>query len=242
MEFFRRKLGLIGSGHAQNRFGADASRVCYILRNIIGNLLHGFAEMELKHIVASYIQRFRQREQCELEWYRNQPSLVAAIETAALAIDCRGKRQLHQRRFARSTLEKGRDALMQIRGAIRRAKSFDELHSLIEDATLPIKGINELYIYDTALRIGAKRNLLPTKVYLHRGTRQGARALGFWGKGPLRLSELPKELRRLPAHEIEDILCIYKDYFDESRTIVPETIARRGCAHSNPRTCRGQIR
>jgi len=213
--------------------------MCYILA-IIGKSPTWIRRVELKHIVASYIQRFREREQCELEWYRNQPSLAAVIETAALAIDCRGKRQLHQRRFARSTLEKGRDALLQIKGAIRQAKSFDELHSLIEDAVLPITCINELYIYDTALRIGAKRNLLPARVYLHRGTRQGARALGFRGKGPLMLSELPRELRRLPAHEIEDILCIYKDYFDATRTIVPETTARRGCAHFNPRCYGGK--
>jgi hypothetical protein len=34
-------------------------------------------------------------------------------------------------------------------------------------------------MYDTALRIGAKLKLFPTKVYLHAGTRLGARALGL---------------------------------------------------------------
>ena len=189
--------------------------------------------MELKHIVASYIRRFREAEQRELEWYRNQPSLTAAIETAGLAIDCRGKRQLHQRRLSPSTLVKGRDALLRIKSAIRRATSFDELHSLVEGAVLPIKGINELYIYDTALRIGVKKGLLPAKVYLHRGTREGARALGFRGNAPLNVTDLPRELRRLPAHEIEDILCIYKDYFNEVRAI-PTTTALRGCGGGRP--------
>jgi hypothetical protein len=194
--------------------------------------------MKLKHIVASYIRRFRAAERRELEWYRNQPSLTAAIETAGLAIDCRGKRQLHQRRLSAGTLEKGRDALLRIKGAIRRATSFDELHSLVEDTVLPIKGINELYIYDTALRIGAKKGLLPEKVHLHRGTREGARALGFRGNDPLNVTELPSELRRLPAHEIEDILCINKDYFDEVRAIIPKTTPRRGCGQFSPRSCR----
>jgi hypothetical protein len=174
--------------------------------------------MELKYIIDSYISRFRDGERRELEWHRNQPTLNAAIKMAALATDQLGKRHKHQCRFQRATLEGARDSLLQIMRAIKRANSFDELHSLIEAELLPRRGINELYIYDTALRIGAYLGHLPRKVYLHRGTRQGARALGFHETRAISLSQFPSEFNKLSAHEIEDLLCIYRDYFQRPRS------------------------
>jgi hypothetical protein len=51
----------------------------------------------------------------------------------------------------------------------------------------------------------------PTKVYLHAGTRRGVRALGLdYSADVLKVSALPKELRSLEPHELEDILCIFK--------------------------------
>lgn len=68
-------------------------------------------------------------------------------------------------------------------------------------------------VYDTALRIGAKLGLEPERVYLHAGTRVGARALGLDWRAPSILSQdLPSQLRLLPAWQVEDLLCIYKEY------------------------------
>jgi hypothetical protein len=83
---------------------------------------------------------------------------------------------------------------------------------LAERTAKGIGGIGELTIYDTAHRIGAYLRLAPENVYLHAGTRQGAKALGFkgsWASIPRR--EFPKALSRLRANEIEDCLCIYKN-------------------------------
>ena len=89
--------------------------------------------------------------------------------------------------------------------------SFDELIALIHDLTEPIPGIGELAVYDTALRIGARFGLEPTRVYVHAGTRDGARALGFDGRRTtIEMDELPEPLRGLSAREAEDLLCIYK--------------------------------
>jgi hypothetical protein len=52
--------------------------------------------------------------------------------------------------------------------------------------------------------------LEPDRIYLHAGTREGARALGLGGTA-LSKSELPKAFHRLSPGEIEDCLCIYKD-------------------------------
>jgi hypothetical protein len=193
--------------------------------------------VELKHIVESYIQGYRAKEHDELHWHRHQPSLTAAIEVAALA-DYRGKRHSHQQRLQRVTLEKGRNALLQAKSAIRGARSFDELHSLIESKVSSIKGIGELYIYDTAVRIGVKLNLLPDKVYLHRGTRQGARALGLRGAGPLQLSELPSEFRKMEAHEIEDLLCSFRDCFGEDKETTSKVAEGHGCYAPKAHSCR----
>jgi len=68
----------------------------------------------------------------------------------------------------------------------------------------------ELTVYDTALRIGAYLRIEPEKVFLHRGTRDGAKALGFkGGKRSIRLDELPKAFHGLKPYQIEDCLCIY---------------------------------
>jgi hypothetical protein len=97
---------------------------------------------------------------------------------------------------------------------LKACKRFDELHALIERTIHSIVGLRELYTYDTALRIGAFLGLAPEFVYLHRGTRVGARALGLNAKLPyLTVDQLPVELRTLSPAEVEDFLCIYKDYF-----------------------------
>ena len=77
----------------------------------------------------------------------------------------------------------------------------------------PIVGMGELTIYDTALRIGAKLGLEPHLVFLHAGTRIGARRLGIDLSRPyVALADLPATLRILKPREIEDVLCIYKEH------------------------------
>ena len=86
--------------------------------------------------------------------------------------------------------------------------------SVVRDAIGPIHGIGDLTIYDTALRIGVNLGLWPTRVYLHSGTRVGARALGLnWRAPHIEPDDCPAELQLLRPHEIEDCLCIFKDRF-----------------------------
>jgi hypothetical protein len=95
--------------------------------------------------------------------------------------------------------------------SIARVGTFEELLERIETLIGPIPGVGELMVYDTALRIGAIVGVEPDRVYLHRGTRQGARALGLaTGGNVLFMDQLPPQLRRLKPREVEDLLCIYK--------------------------------
>jgi len=79
----------------------------------------------------------------------------------------------------------------------------------------------ELTVYDTAQRLGAYMGKEPEVVFLHRGTRVGARALGFAGSLLFILpSKLPGEFRKLNPSEIEDCLCIYANDFKRLNSTV----------------------
>lgn len=165
----------------------------------------------LRAVVRSYIMHNRPQAQRELNFFAQLPSLELAIESAALATDECGKRFDHQRRIKRASLRHARTAFLGALSTLRDCKSFDDLHSLVCALTANIAGLGELYRYDTCLRLGAYMGLSPTRVYLHAGTRVGAKALGFPANVPhLDSRELPAEFQVLEPYEIEDVLCIYK--------------------------------
>ena len=186
--------------------------------------------MNWETIIRSYRLKNRSHKQKELDWFRRQTSLEAAINVAAKAEDepkaenKRGLRYPHQRRIIRQAIPEANRLLLEKHDELQRCKSFHELWLLIGKTLEPVRGIRELYVYDTALRIGAYLNLLPNRVYLHRGTRDGAKKFGFVTKKNewLNIDELPDILRELPADEIEDILCIYKN----------KAMSSKGCANN----------
>jgi hypothetical protein len=169
--------------------------------------------MNWETIIRHYNSNHRPHKEEELDCFRRQPSLEAAIILAARAKDNQGKHFSHQNKIPREAYPEARRLLLEHFDEVQKCKSFHELWMLLKEILEPVHGLGELYIYDTAVRIGAHLNLLPDRVYLHRGTRDGAKAFGFVTKKKewLNLDELPKPLGELPAHEIEDILCIYKD-------------------------------
>lgn len=173
--------------------------------------------VDLEVIVRIYIRDIRPRAQSELDWFKEQPTLWDAIENAALAKNSKGKRYSHQCRLSQDALNEAHRRLRRHYKEIEGTKSFNELHSVVEELVGPIPGIGELYIYDTSLRIGSKLSLLPDKVYIHRGTRDGARnLLGIQGRNAtsLEVAAWPQAFRdQLEPHEMEDVLCIFKDEF-----------------------------
>jgi hypothetical protein len=175
------------------------------------------AQRPMRSIIADYIAKHRENAEKELRYFKLQRSLEDAVSLAALAKRPNGKRFSHQRRIPELVLRKVEKRLLAAVPTIRQAKSFDELHRIIENETLSIFGVGELMVYDTTLRIGAKLGLEPKEVFLHSGTRVGARKLGLNGsRRSLPVTEFPTLLRRLPAREIEDVLCIYKNVLGNS--------------------------
>lgn len=190
-------------------------------RTRYGGACAGVSDAEPPRLLAAIVRAYRRL--CrpgaieELESFRREPDLEAAVERAALAQRPDGKRYDHQRRLSRDVLKEVRRRLAP--SAIRRCDDFDQLHAELEGRIGSIRGVGELMLYDTALRIGAKLSLTPTRVYLHAGTRRGARALGLNGRArSLDVSDLPGELRKLEPHEIEDCLCIFKQQLAQLRT------------------------
>jgi hypothetical protein len=163
-------------------------------------------------ILRDYDEHHSSNGREEIRWFQSQPSLKAAINTATRAVDANEKRYDHQFLIWRSSIPQATAALLAAEAPIARIASFDDLLRLIEAQLRNIAGVGELYYYDTAFRIGAYLGWYPTHIYLHRGTRVGARALTRdYRKDALELSELPRELHGRQPHEVENILCIYAD-------------------------------
>ena len=135
---------------------------------------------------------------------------------------------IHQNLIPISVLKRAEKKLHAKAREISQAKSFDKLHDVVKQTITPIVGIGDLAVYDFALRIGARPKLHPTKIYLHRGTRDGAKALGLGGR-TIAQKELPKEFWSLTPPEIEDCLCIFKD---DIRKIVKRQRGGHGRQHA----------
>jgi hypothetical protein len=177
--------------------------------------------MKLGRLVEIYERKHKPNLNALLAWYQGKDSLRAAVEEAALARWDKGAKHPHQHRLRNDLLQAAATTLLQNLNGIERCDSFDELIRLIEDKAGRLSGFGTVAIYDTALRIGGFRQLYPTDVYLHAGTRKGCKALkeamglttlDCSGRS-VHPSTLPEALQKLQPHEIEDFLCIYKGKF-----------------------------
>ncbi len=169
----------------------------------------------LAAIIRHYFLHYQPVHEDELKWFRHQPSLEDALRVAGTAQDENNHRYHHQRRIKARSIAEATKALAESHDHIQSCRSFHDLWNLLRSLLTPIQGIGELYIYDTSLRIGAFLRLAPDKVYLHAGTRTGARSLGLSRRGDSKLwletEELPALLRKLSTSDVENLLCIYKE-------------------------------
>ena len=165
---------------------------------------------QLWALVREYKARFRPGAREMVEYYSALPSLEDAIRRAALAIRADGKRESHQRRIPGAVLQEFARRVLRRKGQIARCREFGQIIEIIGHCK--VSGIGKLTMYDTALRIGAALRVAPSVVYLHAGTRIGARKLGLDATGEcIDIEDLPEPLGELEPREAEDFLCIYKD-------------------------------
>lgn len=166
--------------------------------------------MTLDEIVAGYIRQYRERAEVEMDDFRREMNRVSAIRRAALCEFPDGRRHPHQCLIPKRLLELAEKRLQAAARRLAGAGNFQALHEIVKREIGSVHGIGKLMVYDIAHRIGAYLGKPPTLVYLHRGTKEGAAAMGFHGE-TLDPAVLPPAFSQLTPAEIEDCLCIYKD-------------------------------
>jgi len=185
----------------------------------------------LSDIRDDYISRFRPRAKAEARHYA-QGSDAERIQRAALAENSAGLKHKHQWRIPPAALAKFSTRLKERLFDITQAASFAELLAILESER--IKGVAELTVYDTAIRIGRGQALEPKEVYLHAGTRKGAKRLGLNVKRPsIPRNEFLADFDGLSAAEIEDLLCTYAPYMGPNA----EVFQRPGSCTPLPKGC-----
>lgn len=163
----------------------------------------------LHALVDAYLRHYTATRAAEFAWYRKIP-LGDITRVAAESSTENGGKHLHQRRVPVLSLR----ALARRLAAVpfNEFEFFAEIHGAVERAAAAVYYVGELACYDVALRIGARFRIEPVRVYLHAGTRKGARALGLPHRAAtLGMADLPRELQRLRSWQVEDFLCVYKD-------------------------------
>lgn len=200
----------------------------------------------LDAIVSHYRRDDKARAREAIWWRADGLPFSAVVDRIARAQTDSGARHPHQRRLTEAAIVGCVDALNATFPQIRSAKDFFEVFVIVEQAFAGVFGAGELAVYDATDRLCHHLGHTPTLVYLHNGTRIGARRLkggrlrreGAWA---MHHDELPNALRTLTPREAEDVLCIYKDRFldppgaiddllhDVRETCVPGTNVRRAC-------------
>src|SRR5262249_11947612 len=88
-----------------------------------------------------------------------------------------GKRHGHHRRQSQATLLEDESGLQGFPEQMRACETFHDLHELIHGEIHSIEKVGPLLVYDAAISIGAHLGLNPDRIYLHSGTKKGAKAI-----------------------------------------------------------------
>lgn len=187
-------------------------------------------------VILSYRSEAPGRDEEEAWWSDGRLSIADSIRRACLSVVPRGSRKVrhsHQCRWPQDVLEEAANKLVEHEKEVTAAPSFAALLEVVDRVVSPIRGAGELYVYDVAARVGLRLGLEPEEIYLHRGTREGAAALGIRVKGrkTISITELPEPLQVLSAAEAEDVLCIYKSQFNGNVKGRRETVCGRTTQH-----------
>ncbi len=147
----------------------------------------------------------------ELKWFATQRTLLGAIRRAAVARGQNGNRLSHQWRLPRQMYPSALVRLTAITPTLRACATFSDLYKVIESSVGPLNGVGPLYLYDTALRIGAFLRLRPSDVYLQAGALKGAkRLLPRVHTRSLPPNVFPAPYSALPPYQLENLLCCYR--------------------------------
>lgn len=184
----------------------------------------------LQAVVDHFNRRFAPNKRREQEMIRSLPNLAAAIEMAGQARKPDGRREPHQRRRQRQTLDECTRILLAHEADIARSKDFEDVYAWVDKLLHEVLDVGALYTYDIATTIATWMGFAPQQVYLHAGTADGAACFGIARKVKrIKPAELPAPLSGVPADDLEDILCIYKSHFQRNRMPESDEIEQIPC-------------
>jgi hypothetical protein len=203
--------------------------------------------LSFEDVARDYLLYHAPRLESEMAWFASQSLMLPqAIEHACASIIGGSVHSHQQRPFGiwPNAPKQAADLLKPLANQIGAATDFDCLHTVIRTKLAEVKWIKDLGYYDIARRIGEwfRPKLAPTEVYLHRGTREAAKAMGLPVKDRLPVSVLPEGLRSLTPAQAEDALCIYRvplARIASNGQGRPETVRRASVRCANPPVQRG---
>ncbi len=168
--------------------------------------------MSLQSDIADYRDN-ELRELHELERFFQSLSFQSAIEYAASGVTPHRKIHPHQRGIGVKQLRQSAVLLKKYSPFIRKARSFANLFMITEAVKSNLKGLGDLWSYDTALRMAFNRGktFYPQAVFIQKSGMKGIKTI--FSKMPekqrtLPVKIFPKEIRSLKAFEIENFLSI----------------------------------
>ena len=165
----------------------------------------------LRKVVNCYWAR-HQGLAVERTWFAGLASLSEAIVEAAQALADENAAYHEPDRLPPASLREAHTRLLAAESAISACADFDTLHRLVAEALGPLAGITPALVYLTALRIGHQTNLVPERIYLEAGARDGAAAVAAIDSGASTMARerLPAIFRHpdLPAEEVQGCLCV----------------------------------
>jgi len=168
--------------------------------------------MSLQSDIADY-QENEMRELHELARFFKSLSFTAAIEYAASGVSPHRKIHPHQRKIGVKRLRQSAAMLKKHIPVIRKAKSFADLFIVTEAIKSYMKGLGDLWSYDTALRMAFNRGktFYPRAVYVQESSMKSVKKIfsRILIKGRvLPMKVLPKEMQVLKPFEAENFLSI----------------------------------
>jgi hypothetical protein len=171
-----------------------------------------FRATTLAGLFREFIRNRQSFPRDDVDSYPLKGALRKAISRAAWAKRDDNKRHSHQRRLQKKALTIAEVKLLNAIAKIRGATDFQAILDIVQKVAGNISGLGELYVYDTALRIGRALGHSPKFVYLHAGTKQGAKALGLEHKRAfIPMSAFPDPIAKAAPEIVEDFLCVCKD-------------------------------
>lgn len=168
-----------------------------------------------------------------LSFYKNLANLSEVIEyacTARFSLEEAGEvyeiTHPHQQYFiARDEKPRGVEATIMrqvasnVQGKIEnleQARTFDDIIYVLVQSK--VNGFGDLAIYDSSVRIANYLDIMPDKVFLHAGVKEGAVNLeakgliprGSSSQATIDMDDMPKPLQQLHPVQVENFLCSFK--------------------------------